>query len=87
MQIFSKMDEYDGQFNEEDAFYDDPTLISGRRATAFIVDMSSKMFEHDEHGDYYLKRSLTQLRDYLNSIALGANMSEHVSIIFINLVS
>jgi hypothetical protein len=66
--------------------FDDPTLFAGRRCIAFLVDMSKSMFERDPSGEYHAKKALIQLRDFLNSIALSANMSDRVAVIFINVV-
>lgn len=80
-----------GSYGEDAAYYDevgdDPSLTNGRRGTIFIVDIGPEMFEKDAHGDYYMKKSLIQMRNYLNSIALTANMSDRVRIIFINAAS
>lgn len=74
--------DYDG----EEEFYDNPLLTGGRRGTIFIVDIGKKMFERDEHNDYYIKKAMVQMRDYLNALALSGSMVERVCIIFINAV-
>ncbi|KAI6183614.1 hypothetical protein M3Y97_00507400 [Aphelenchoides bicaudatus] len=75
---------YDNGDVDPEEIVDDPTLLGGRRGTIFVVDVSKHMFEQDAHGDYYIKKAMVQMRDYLNTIGLSGSMVERVCIVFIN---
>jgi hypothetical protein len=85
--MFSQSTGYDFDGNDGDEFFDNPSLLGGRRGTIFVIDIDKKMFERDEHNDCYIKKAMVQMRDYLNALALSGSMVERVCIIFINAVS
>lgn len=84
---YQSTNNYYGDNVEDGESLDDPTLTMGRRNTVFLVDVSTKMFERDDNGEYYAKQAFIQVRDYLNSMALTANLSDRISIMFLNVVS
>jgi hypothetical protein len=81
------MDNEYGSYDEEEGIYDDPRLSGGRCCTIFVIDIGEHMLERDQNGEVYVKKALIKARDYLNKLALAADMADRVAIVFINAVS
>ncbi|KAI6172558.1 Protein BUD31-like protein [Aphelenchoides besseyi] len=63
---------------------EDATIEStGRSLSVFVLDCASEMFEMCDDKTY-VEKALIKIRDHLNAIALSAQISDYVSVVFMN---